>query len=278
MNQECKRGAGVVTAGNEPSTGCLDLRDAALRYAAQGRPVFPCAPRVKRPLTEHGLKDATTDPGLIDAWWEQWPDANVAMRTGAPSRVVVLDTDGDEGAESRRGLERAHGPLPRTASVVTPNGGQHFYLAHPGVDVPNSAGKLGAGLDVRGDGGYVLVPPSIGSSGRRYEPDERSAIAPMPDWLQGALTRPHGERHDRTPASAWAAIVRDGLRQGERNHGLARLTGHLLSKNVDARLVREIAHLVNGRCKPPLTSHEVDCVVESIAGCELRKRRNGTRR
>ncbi|MGO9885159.1 MAG: bifunctional DNA primase/polymerase [Solirubrobacteraceae bacterium] len=268
------------------------LLDAALRYADRGWPVFPthtpvhgrcscgrpsCDKPGKHPRTRNGLSDATTDGQTITRWFTAWPEANVAVTTGAPAGIVVLDVDGDNGAESLRALERQHGALPRTASIVTPRGGQHYYFAHPGEEVPNSVSKLGADLDIRGDGGYVLVPPSTGPSGRKYEPDDRCAIAPVPDWLQKAVRRPH-TNGERTPASEWVAIVRDGLRRGERNHGLARLTGHLLAKDVDARLVRELAQLVNARCKPPLEADEVDRVVESIAGCELRKRRNGTRR
>jgi putative DNA primase/helicase len=248
------------------------LLEAALRYAGQGRPVFPCESGGKRPRTRNGLHDASTDPKQIELWWRADGNANVGLRTGSVSRLVVLDVDGDEGTVSLRDLERENGQLPRTASVVTPRGGAHFYFRYPGSEIRNSAGQLGPGLDIRGDGGYVLVPPSIGATGRRYEPDERCAPAPLPAWL---LDRLRGQTTLSTapvPASEWIAIVRDGLPEGQRNHGLARLVGHLLARNVDARLVRELAHAVALRCRPPLDSAEVDQVVESIAGAELRKR------
>ena len=75
------------------------MLDAALRYAGRGLLVLPCRPRQKTPATDHGLKDATDDPGLIKAWWTQWPNANVAIRTGAESDLVVLDVDGEHGAQ-----------------------------------------------------------------------------------------------------------------------------------------------------------------------------------
>src|SRR5215212_5217636 len=104
------------------------MLDAALRYVLQRRPVFPCEPGGKRPLTHRGLHDATTDPDTLATWWDRWPDANVAIRTGAVSGLVVLDIDGDDGTESLRALEREHGPLRPTASVVTPSGGGHVYF------------------------------------------------------------------------------------------------------------------------------------------------------
>jgi hypothetical protein len=248
-----------------------DLRAAALRYAEHHWPVFPCRPRAKTPCTAHGLRDATTDRGLIGGWWETWPDANVAVRTGAVSGVLVLDVDGDDGAESLNMLEREHEPLPRTASVVTPRGGQHIYFRHPGGEIRNSAGKLGTGLDIRGDGGYVLAPPSVGPAGRRYEPDERAALAPPPAWLMGRLaTRSTGRA--AAHVSEWLTIVRDGLPEGKRNEGLARLVGHLLARDVDVRLVSELACVVALRFRPALAAEEVDRVVESIAGRELTKR------
>jgi len=183
------------------------LLDGALRYAAGGRPVFPCRSRGKQPATRNGLRDATTDTGLIAGWWEATPDANVAIRTGAPSRIVVVDVDGDEGMDSLHELEAAEWALPRTASVVTPGRGQHFYFRHPGVTVPNSARAVGAAIDVRSDGGYVLAPPSVGAGGRRYEPDERAAIAPLPEWLLERLARPAGAKRPASPSRTGCTIA-----------------------------------------------------------------------
>jgi hypothetical protein len=251
-----------------------EILEAAVRHATRGRPVFPCHPRGKTPCTPHGFKDATVDVPRIEAWFtKDWPNGNLAVCTGRIAALVVVDVDGEEGSASLRRLEQEHAPLPRTASVVTPSGGEHFYFRHPGPEIRNSAGRLGPGLDVRGDGGYVLVPPSVGSNGRRYEPDERSPAADLPAWLLNRLVSRHSAGSRPAPASEWVAIVRDGLAKGQRNHGIARIVGHLLARDVDVRLVQEIAHLVALRCRPPLEGAEVDRVVESIAGCELRRRK-----
>ena len=256
-----------------------ELAVAAKRIAESGWPVFPCRPRSKTPATPNGLKDATIDGGLVGGWWEQWPDANPAVRTGCPSGLVVLDVDGDAGRASLRSLEARHGALPETMVVSTPRGGMHFYFRHPGGDVRNSAGKLGTGLDIRGDGGYVLVPPAVGASGRRYRVEHRGPVAPL-GWLaaavhEGAGTAAHPGRPAPEPAGTWVRMVRDGLDEGERNQGIARFVGHLLARDIDARLVAELAHLVNGRARPPLPGQEVDRVVASIAGREVRRRLGG---
>src|SRR5262249_45057018 len=113
-----------------------------------------CASSGKHPRTLHGLKDASADLGQIDAWWRDWPDANIGVATGTVSGVVVLDVDGDAGRESLTTLA----PLPDTWRSRTGRG-EHVWFAHPGHAVGNRAG-FRPGLDLRGDGGYVLVPPS----------------------------------------------------------------------------------------------------------------------
>lgn len=246
------------------------LRAAAVRYAeVVGWCVFP-ASADKRPLVANGLHDATTDRATISEWWERWPEANLAVRTGRESDLVVLDVDD---LDSMHRVEREHGPLPRTASVVTPRGGQHYYFRHPAVvNVPCSVGKLGPGLDVRGDGGYVLVPPSAGANGRRYEPDERAPLAPLPGWLLALTAHEDGHPQAASP-NVWTAIVRDGVIAGARNDSLTRLVGHLLRRYVDVDLVAEIAHLVNERgFRPPLEREEVDGIIDSIAEREARRR------
>ncbi len=125
-------------------------------------PVFPCDPGGKRPLTPSGFWDATTDDHRVRAWWGRWPAANVGVPTGRRSGLLVLDVDQRGGGpQSLAALEREHGPLPKTATGRTGGGGVHLFFRYPsGREVRNSAGVLGPGLDVRGEGGYVVVPPS----------------------------------------------------------------------------------------------------------------------
>jgi hypothetical protein len=162
------------------------LLGAALAYARRGIPVFPCEPGGKAPLTYNGFWDASTDPRRITAWWSRWPAANVGVPTGERSGLLVLDVDPrDGGAEGLAALERAGGPLPETAKSRTGGGGTHVFFAYPaGEVVRSSAGKLGPGLDVRGEGGYVVVPPSRTQGA--YVWLDRSPLAD-PAWLLGRL-------------------------------------------------------------------------------------------
>jgi hypothetical protein len=181
------------------------LLDAALEYAARGWPVFPlhgirggtctcgkptCGSRGKHPRTEHGKDDATTDVTRIRAWWQRWPDANVGGLTGEASGVIALDVDPPEGEDSLAGLLNGRS-LPPTPISITGRG-RHFLLAHAGRSIANRAGLL-PGLDVRGDGGYIVLPPSIHESGTAYvwqDGSEHLAPAPMPTWLLELFRKP----------------------------------------------------------------------------------------
>jgi putative DNA primase/helicase len=120
-------------------------------------------------LVRHGLNDATTDPQVIRQWWAGFPDANIGIRTGHVSGVLVLDIDGERGLESLRKLEAQYAPLRPSYRVKTGSGGLHYYFAMPDADIHNSASKLLPGLDIRGNGGYVVAVPSLHRSGDRYE-------------------------------------------------------------------------------------------------------------
>lgn len=130
----------------------------------------------KHPRTANGLKDASSDPAQVMAWWGKWPEANIGVRTG--DGVFVVDVDGEAGWE----FLKTHG-VPTTLSARTGRG-VHLYLYAPeGVAIRNRA-KVGPELDVRGDGGYVLAPPSEHASGAIYEWESVGAeIAEAPEWL-----------------------------------------------------------------------------------------------
>lgn len=225
--------------------------DAALRYAAHGWPVFPC--NGKRPMVANGFHDATTDRETVEGWWRQWPDANVAVPTGGPSGLLVVDVDGDEGYDSLRELEREHGELPRTASVTTPRGGQHFYFSHPGGEVPSSAGQLGPGLDIRADSGYVIAPPSTG-----YVPDEQAPLAGPPAWLLEHLHR--GRHNGSTPA------VGEKIAEGERNATLTSLAGTMRRRGMGEAEIAAALQVANcERCQPPLDAQEGAGIAASVS-------------
>jgi hypothetical protein len=234
---------------------------AALAYAEAGLNVFPLKPRSKVPATSDGLKSATTNVERVRAWWQQWPEANLAIRTGDDSALVVIDVDVQHGgAGSLRELERRHGDLPKTARVLTGSGGQHVYFRHPGPEIRNSAGKLGAGLDVRGDGGYVVAPPSVHDNGRAYQWMRRleRGIADLPAWLLEDAEK----RRNGGPAEP----VDELIPEGQRREAMLSLAGTLRRRGLGASEILAALEAVNeARCRPPLRPRELEAVAHDVA-------------
>lgn len=141
------------------------LLEAALRYAAAGWHVFPIKPGQKVPLTTHGVKDATIDTKRIRGWWTKWPDANVAVACGQISGVYVVDIDMDK-EKGINGYGSITECLEPTVVQYTPRGGCHeFYRSDEPIG--NKVNFL-PGVDIRGNGGYVLLAPSRRTDGARY--------------------------------------------------------------------------------------------------------------
>jgi hypothetical protein len=167
--------------------------DAALRYAGQGWPVFPCRPIEpgrKRPMTRSGFHDASTEAATIRAWWRRLPDALIGVPTGRATGLVILDIDvKNDRANGYDTLDDlGHSILPDTWLVHTASGGLHLYFDPGDREIRNSAGKLGPGLDIRGDGGYVIAPsPNSGYEWDLYWNPDTSALLTVPDWLIGDL-------------------------------------------------------------------------------------------
>lgn len=154
----------------------VNLCEAALRYAARGFPVFPCKPD-KTPYTAHGFKDAATDSATIKELWRQWPDALIGMPTGKTSGIAVLDLDVKNG---KNGFDAVPDWKQRTPVIArTPSGGAHPYF-HAISDTKSTASKIAPGVDTRGEGGYVIVPPSPGYSWIKGELDDAALLPPWP--------------------------------------------------------------------------------------------------
>jgi hypothetical protein len=149
--------------------------EAALDYARCGIPVFPCNPIDKKPLTANGFKDATRDETQILAWWQQYPNAMIGAPMGPASNLWAIDLDLDPGRkiDGKATLDQLiaqRGALPPTWVSITPRGGQHLIFAwDPNVEIRNSASKIGPGVDVRGNGGYICLPPSRNATGGTYQ-------------------------------------------------------------------------------------------------------------
>jgi hypothetical protein len=260
----------------------------ALGYARRGWPVVAlhgigrggrctcgrpdCASPGKHPQFHpedlpHGLRDATTDERTIRTWFARWPNANVGVRTGKVAGFVVLDVDPRHGGDDTlRDLERRHGALPDTPETVTGGGGRHLLFAHPGGDLllRSGAGRLGDGLDLLADGGYIVAPPSKHVSSRRYawelsgNPDE-TPLAPLPRWVARALRAPsNGTAPD--PGGAGP------IPEGQRNTTLTSVAGSLRRFGADPDTIFEAVRRINrARCVPPLDDAEVRAIADGVA-------------
>lgn len=173
-------------------SGAPDLASAALDYAAQGLPVFPCNPATKRPLTPNGFRDASRDPATITRWWSQSPRAMIGIPTGEASGFWALDVDDPEA------FEAAAPTLPATRKVMTGKGYHLHFANDPEVRNAQRHAARGwpfpelPGAEVRGEGGYVIVPPSVHPSGKAYTWVNNDTLVFAPANLLEIVTRKRG--------------------------------------------------------------------------------------
>ncbi|WP_223755727.1 bifunctional DNA primase/polymerase [Myxococcus sp. RHSTA-1-4] len=219
------------------------LEAAALEYAGRGWRVFPCYEPVhspsgalicacpkgercgnagKHPRTANGVKDATTDAALIREWWQQWPTANIAIATGGTSGIDVVDADAKaDGVTTLFKLADERGELPESVTARTSGGGCHVYFRHAGM--VSKAGSIAPGIDTRGDGGYVIAPPSLHRNGERYAWEKGLApseipLAEAPEWIRNAAQPKRARPAPVLPANTvneWQPPDHDGLTEAQ---------------------------------------------------------------
>ena len=201
-------------------------------------------------LVPHGLKDATNLETVIRSWWKQAPSANIGVVTGRSSGIVVLDLDSRAtGDESLAALEAVHGALPQTLESRTGGGGRHLVFAHPGTPITNKA-AIAKGLDLRGDGGYFVAPPSVHASGRQYEwVDPECPIALFPEWVGNEPQK--GARPYHEPLKT--AAVLEGVPEGQRDVMLFRTACKLRGADVPFDMAQRLISEAAANCEPPFS-------------------------
>lgn len=247
-----------------------------------------CSNPGKHPATLHGLKDASLDHTMFD-----WRNRNVAVRTGRTSGFFVLDLDPRHGSdETIQALTSAHSPFPLTVISVTGGGGRHIFFRHPpDVAIPSGtnifANTYGPGVDIRADGGYVILPPSLHESGNPYRWSQdpfTHEVAPPPAWIiplirsRPAIPRPSPSAPLPTipvppdlqydyPHDLQQDLYGDGpLEQGSRNDQLTSIAGRMrrFGRSFE-EMLPELLEINNARCEPPLSEKEVRTIAKSIA-------------
>lgn len=257
--------------------------DYAVHYAECGFSVFPvCSPDGQQCLEGHGRernhctgKNVGKTPLVqwkvaqtiaaseeqIHIWWGQWPNANIGLATGKLSGICVIDLDGPEALEEakRRGLPQG-GPTVETGR----HGGRHIYCAYR-EDEPRNFAKA-FGIDYRGEGGYVVLPPSVHWSGARYEwalsPSEAQLPA-LPQWINEiAQTHRDGSPIDHGRIDI-GQLFADPPSEGDRNWTAFRVASKLRAVDVPLDVALGVLLMLAARCRPPLDPHETQEAVQS---------------
>ena len=247
---------------------CGDVR----RLAVRGWRLFPA--REEQPLVNDWPHEASSDLARLEFWNWRFTDCNWGAVTGETSGFFVLDVDGQLGIDSLAQFERAGKFLPPTLKARTGRGA-HFYFSWPErFDLRNSVGKLAVGLDVRAAGGYVIVPPSVHSSGAAYEfVDENIPIAPAPEWL---LEKVAQNSAPAEPRQSVAETRTESIRRGKRHDTLVSLAGTMRRPGMTGEEIEAALLAVNtARCEPPLDECEVKELARDVA-CRYSPAAKGT--
>jgi len=293
LPQPADRGAGAdngPTTQTEPApvrTSSLPKtpKQHALQYVKLDIPVFPlhsvneegvcsCGQetcngknRGKHPRTRNGLKDATTDEKQINRWWDRSADANIGIRTGSVSGIFVLDVDGPEGEQSLRELEEKYGKLPDTPTVKTGRGQHRYFRIPAGKTIPNSASKIGHHLDIRGDGGYVVAPPSIHYTGNQYmweicaHPDDFDEhFTEAAEWLVKLTleekTKTTNGKVVKKGKFNLKKLVLHSVSEGVRDQRLFEYACSCRARNMDRGEAEAVVEKAAALCDPPFPEEE----------------------
>lgn len=227
----------------------------------------------KHPRTKNGLNDATTRLDVIEDWWKKWPNSNIGIQTGVSSDLAVLDIDiKNNGYRSLAKLIEENKDLPETIKSSTGSGGMHILFKYSG-GIRNLT-EFYPGIDVRGEGGYIVAPPSLHFSKKKYEwhssnrPLEINLVK-MPIWLFNKLNESKSLVR-RKPDKYWEIILK-GVKEGERNTSTASLAGYLLRHGISASVTLELLFLWNERNEPPESLDTIERTFNSILKKELKR-------
>lgn len=246
----------------------MNFGNEALRLASLGYRVFPCVPGEKRPLTEHGCLDASSDEDQVSAWWDRWPEANIGVSTDG---LLVVDVDPLDGGARNTWVDDLdrHASLALSAVSITPRGGTHYWFAQPfGAELRNTTSAIATNVDTRANGGYVLVSPSRTKDGLYQWAPWLSLdcgphdLAIAPQWLVDELS---GDKARRVNVLTESGRIVGGVR----NDTLTSLGGRLRRFGFSQNEIAATLHAANNdRCVPPLDPSEVDAIAASVARYE----------
>jgi len=265
---------GIQKTALEETTAQVQKLDWALKYAAIGWHVHPLVPGAKIPPSGgKGLLDATTDPARIKKWWGDNPNYNIGIRCGQGFGVMCLDVDNKNGKNGFEWIKAQAGDLPITAEQITPSGGRQYIFKAPNELIPSSAGSLAPGIDIRGEGGYFLIPPSNLIATKEYrfsgtyewltdQAPFEIELALAPDWLLKAIKESAKSERFKLPSGE--------IPQGKQDNTLFRYACSLKSRGqspseIRSKLIDELKRCPQDQ-KNPFTNKDIDRWINTAFG------------
>lgn len=248
----------------------------AVEYADRNWKIFPlhtaknslcscgnpkCTSAAKHPKIKEWQTVCSSEPSQIKDWWSRWPDANIGLATGSASGLIVLDIDPRHGGkESLQDLVKKNGCFPKTLASSTGGGGFHLFFKKPQIKVLNRTNVL-PGLDIRGEGGYVVAPPSFHQSGVQYSWTKNlseSSLCDAPDWFFDFL-----EKNGKTSISNKYETF---IKEGGRNNFLTREAGKFRRLGLEQhQILSELKRINLARCLPPVDNNELFAICASVS-------------
>lgn len=215
----------------------MAIQEQINKYLERGWRIFPCHSIIdgrcscgqrncsspgKHPRTRNGVRDASLDPKVVNRWWKTWPSANIGLACGKASNIVVIDIDGHANpALDEYESVRKDGPLPVSLRAKTGGGGYHLFFSYPAAPVPNRVRWL-EGVDVRSDGGYVILAPGTHISGKQYEwLNESHPIAELPLDVASDIAH-RTQDHNLFDVTTAETFLLEGIPEGQRDDVLFR--------------------------------------------------------
>ena len=243
----------------------------ALDYAKKGWAILPlhnanpngscscgnpnCSSSAKHPRTRNGSKDASTNPMALCQWWQQWPEANIGIATGEKSGIVVIDIDPRHGGDKSWMEFTTKFEIPDTLTSATGGGGFHIYFKAGNFKIKNRTNVL-PGVDIRGEGGYVVAPSSVHISGSKYEWMDIKSLAELPKAIINLINKPN-QSHEQHQTI---------IPLGARNNTLASFAGLLRKQGLSGIVLKNALEKINSSlCSDPLPTTEIEKIARSIS-------------
>jgi hypothetical protein len=234
--------------------------------------VFPVNPKTKTPFFTGWQQLASTDPRRVKEVFNGLPYASIGVRTGIVSNLLVFDLDERAGYSGIASFEKAGFSRPDTVTVRTPSGGLHFYFRADGTIVKNSVSALAKGVDVRGEGGYIICPPSQTVFGSYVWESERETVLAGPRALPQRFVEALGKKPRNTSRFQNKSGVQERLMttipEGTRDMEMTRRCGFLLKKYSAADALQMLLIINANCCEPPLEERQILKIFASIRGRE----------